>query len=149
MKTRNIPGLSRLRVRSSPADLALLAERIHEAHIVGQDEVTDFILLRPAELDELLEDAAAAAAFARTRDQESLPAAMVDRLLTGDNPVKVWREHRGLTLTGLAKMAGIGKGYLSQIENAARAGTVETMQKLATALSVDLDDLVPTDRGDD
>lgn len=48
-------------------------------------------------------------------DEEPLPAAMVDRILTGENPVRVWREHRGLTALELANRAGITQPYLSQI----------------------------------
>ena len=47
-----------------------------------------------------------------------------------------------MSLAALADQAGIGKGYLSQIENGARTGTIETMKKLAAALDIELDDLV-------
>ena len=53
----------------------------------------------------------------------------------------MWREHRGHSLRQLAKRAGVGSGYLWQIENGERKGTVETMKKIAAALDVDLDDL--------
>jgi transcriptional regulator with XRE-family HTH domain len=53
----------------------------------------------------------------------------------------VWREHRGQSLRQLAERAGIGVGYLSQIENGERKGTAETLKKIAAALDVDLDDL--------
>ena len=56
-------------------------------------------------------------------------------------PGAVWREHRGHSLRHLAERAGIGTGYLSQIENRERKGTVETLKKIAAALDVDLDDL--------
>jgi ribosome-binding protein aMBF1 (putative translation factor) len=92
-------------------------------------------------LEEMLEDAAATAAFHGTRDQEAVPAEMVDRLIAGDNPVKVWREHRGLSQRALAARAGLNFTYLSQIETGVRKGPVETMKKLAEALGVDLGDL--------
>lgn len=89
----------------------------------------------------MLEDAAASAAFHGTRDQEAVLAEMVNRLLAGDNPVKVWREHRGLSQRALAGRARLNFTYLSQIETGARKGPVRTMQKLAEALGVDLGDL--------
>jgi DNA-binding XRE family transcriptional regulator len=92
---------------------------------------------------EALEDAAAEAAYHHTRGQESVPGEMIDRLLAGDNPVKVWREHRQIGLNALADKAGIGRGYLSQIESGSRSGTVATLRKLAVVLTVDLDDLAP------
>jgi transcriptional regulator with XRE-family HTH domain len=47
-----------------------------------------------------------------------------------------------MSLAGLAAQAGIGKGYLSQIENGERTGTIETLKKLAAALGADLEDIV-------
>lgn len=145
MKTRHIRGMSKARIRPAGADAdavrAFVTERIPDARLVDDTEAADYVMLKPDDLEELIEDALAAAAYARTRDQASLPSAMVDRLLAGEHPVRVWREHRGLTLDALAAKAAIGKGYLSQIENRQRQGTVATLQKLATALAVDLNDL--------
>lgn len=67
---------------------------------------------------------------------------IVDRILDGENRVKVWREHRGLTSKALAEKAGIAQSFLPQIETWKRDGTVETLQKIAAALDLSLDDLV-------
>ncbi len=75
-------------------------------------------------------------------EEEMIPVAVVDRLLSGENRVRVWREHRGLTATALAERAGIAQAFLSQIETGRRDGTVETLRKLARALDLTLDDLV-------
>ena len=75
-------------------------------------------------------------------EEEFVPSAMVDRILAGENLVRVWREHRGLTVSALAEMAGIAQPYLSQIETGKREGTLQTMKKIAGALRVKLDDLV-------
>lgn len=145
MKTRHIPGLSKPRIRAAgtaaEAVRAFIAERIPDARLVGESEAADYVMLKPDDLDELIEDVLAEAAYRRTSDQERVPIELVDRLLAGQHPVKVWREHRGLTLAALAEKAGIGKGYLSQIENRQRRGTVDTLQKLAAALGIELDDL--------
>src|SRR3546814_3871263 len=58
---------------------------------------------------------------------------MVERLLDGENPVRVWREHRGLTVKALAERAGISAAYLSQIEGGQRDGSLDTMRKIAEA----------------
>jgi DNA-binding XRE family transcriptional regulator len=104
-------------------------------------EDAELVVTTPAALEEMLEDAAAEAAFYKNREQESVPAEFVDRLIAGENPVKLWREHRGLSQRALAAQAGLNFAYLSQIETGARNGTVATMKKLAQALAVDLDDL--------
>ncbi len=75
-------------------------------------------------------------------DEELIPAEIVDRLLSGENRLRVWREHRGLTIRALAEKAGLAQPYLSQIETGRREGTVETYRKLAGALSLSLDDLL-------
>ena len=80
-------------------------------------------------------------AHQRTRDQEYVPISVIDRLIAREKPVRVWREHCGHSPRQFAERAGIGIGYLSQIENGERKGTVETLKKIAAALDVDLDDL--------
>ncbi len=111
----------------------------------------DFVALSREAYDRLVEaaeDAADSAAIARFEqrlaagDEEFVPSAMVDRILAGENLVRVWREHRGLTVSALAEMAGIAQPYLSQIETGKREGTLQTMKKIAGALRVKLDDSV-------
>ena len=75
-------------------------------------------------------------------EEELIPSEVVDRLLSGENRVRIWREHRGLTAKALAEAAGIAQPFLSQIETGKREGTVDTLRKIADALSVTLDDLV-------
>ncbi len=145
MKTRHLPGLAKPRIRASGAEAAavraFLAERLPDARVVGEDEAADFVMMKPDDFEEALEDVAAAAAYARTRREEFVPVSVADRLLAGESPLKVWREYRGMSLSALAVAASVGKGYLSQIENGERRGTVNTLKKLAAALVIDLDDL--------
>jgi DNA-binding XRE family transcriptional regulator len=74
-------------------------------------------------------------------DEELVPAEVVERILGGENRIRVWREHRGLTSKALAAKAGIAQGFVSQIETGKREGTVETLRKIASALAVTIDDL--------
>lgn len=75
-------------------------------------------------------------------EEELVPAAIVDRLVAGENAIRVWREHRGLSASSLAEKAGIAQAFLSQIETGKRDGTVTTLKKIADALSVTVDDLI-------
>lgn len=100
---------------------------------------TDFKRLCDAAED--LEDVRAYDA-AKAKAQEHVPAALVDRILAGERPIKVWREYRGLTQQQLADATRLSKPYISQIESGAREPTVATVKALATALAVDIDDLV-------
>lgn len=74
--------------------------------------------------------------------QEWVPSEIVDRLLDGENRVRVWREYRDLTAADLAAKAGISPAYLSELETGKKTGTVETLRKLADVLKLDIDDLV-------
>lgn len=77
-------------------------------------------------------------------NDERIPHEVAKRLLLGDeSPVRVWREYRGLTQKQLADRAGLRQGYLSEIETGKKPGSVAAYRALATALDVDVDDLLP------
>ena len=86
--------------------------------------------------DEALYDRAIA------ENEESFPIAVVDRIVAGENPIRVYREHRRMTQREVAEAAGISSLYLSQIERATRTGSVATLAAIAKALDVELDDLI-------
>ena len=77
--------------------------------------------------------------------EELVPSQVTYAILDGENPVRVWREHRRLTQQQLAEAAGISVPYLSQIESGKRKGTVEVLSAIAKALGLSLDDVVATD----
>lgn len=74
--------------------------------------------------------------------EEVVPAELVYAILDGENPVKVWREQRGLTQQALAQRAGISAAYLSQIESGKRSGSTAVLQAITQALGLTLDDIV-------
>ncbi len=80
---------------------------------------------------------------ALTRDEERFPLGLVDRLLADENPIKVFREYRGMTQRQLAQKVGVNAAYLSQIETGRRGGSSTVLRAIANALGVDLDDIVP------
>ena len=94
-------------------------------------------------LRELVEDREAAAAFMRTRSQESVPDDVAGRVIDGENPMRVWRQHRGLSLRSLANRAGTSPSALSDIENGKSEGRLSILQRIARVLDIDLDDLIP------
>jgi len=91
-----------------------------------------------AAFDEDAADRAALDAVRADPAEEWLPDALVDRLLAGDHPVRVWREHRGTGVAALAAAAGIDPSYLYRIELGARKGD-RVLPALARALGVRLD----------
>lgn len=99
-------------------------------------------LVEQAELLEDVRDFDAINAAIGRGEEELIPSEVVDAMLDGENPIKVWREYRGLTQQQLADVAGISKPYLSQIETGKRTGTTEILSAIAKALDVSLDELV-------
>jgi len=99
-------------------------------------------LLEEAELLEDIRDFDTIGAAIERGDEELIPSDVVYSILDGENPIKVWREYRGLTQQQLAEKAGISKPYLSQIETGKRKGTTEILSAIAKALNVSLDEVV-------
>jgi len=79
---------------------------------------------------------------AKANPSEFIPLALTERMLNGESPIRVYREHHGFTQDQLADQAGISKPFLSQIENGIRTPSLDTIKRLAEVLRVDVDDLV-------
>lgn len=71
--------------------------------------------------------------------EPSFPKEVVDRLVNGDNPVRVFREWRGMTQVELASQTELSQGHISDIEGGRRVGTPATLRRIADALEVPLD----------
>jgi DNA-binding XRE family transcriptional regulator len=76
------------------------------------------------------------------RDAETVPIAIADALLAGQNPIRVWREYRGLTQEQLANAAGIRRAYAAQLEAGRRRGSTAVLARIAGALGVEIEDLI-------
>jgi DNA-binding XRE family transcriptional regulator len=116
----------------------------------------DTAVLRRRDYDALIqayEDAADALALAEVRareaagDAEYVPIELAERTFVGgEHPVRVWREHRGLTLGALAKASGIAQSCVSEIEHVKKRGSVRALAALAKVLRVDIEDLLAPER---
>jgi DNA-binding XRE family transcriptional regulator len=74
--------------------------------------------------------------------EELIPSEVVYSILDGANPIRVWREYRGLSQQQLAESAGISVPYLSQLEKGKRRGSLEVLTALAKVLELSLEDVV-------
>jgi DNA-binding XRE family transcriptional regulator len=101
-------------------------------------------LIEQAELLEDIRDFDEISAAIERGDEELIPAEEVNAILDGRNPIKVWREFRGLTQQQLANIVRISKPYLSQIEAGKRRGTTEVLAAIAKALDVSLEQVAST-----
>jgi len=71
-----------------------------------------------------------------------LPMAQVARMLAGESPVKVWREHRGTTQRALAAAAEVSVTYLNEIEAGKKPGSAPARARLAKVMAVSVEDLL-------
>lgn len=99
---------------------------------------------------DLAEDKADAQTAARAEDrrlagEEYVPADLLDRIMGGDNPLRVWRKYRGLTQADLGAKAGVLNNTVSRLERGERDTSAKNWRALADALSVDVDDIMPFD----
>ena len=71
-----------------------------------------------------------------------VPTAVADRIIDGATPLKVWREHRALSQSALARASGVNRVQIADIEARRATGSVRTLRVLADALRVTVDDLL-------
>lgn len=114
-------------------------------------ETADSVTLSRADFETLAElvsdaqdlaDADAVKARLAVGETGTFPFAVAERLLDGDHPVTVLREHRAFTVRGLAEAAGVSPSNLSEIEAGKKPGSFDAMARVASALRVSLDLLV-------
>jgi len=78
-------------------------------------------------------------------DAETFPAEFVSRLLSGEQPLCVWREYRNFTLAALGKACNVSASALSQIEQGKREPSAALLKKLAAALNCEMEELMPSE----
>ena len=75
-------------------------------------------------------------------EEEFIPSEMVDRLLSGENLIHVWRESRGIDLAPLAVAADVSPGDLAEVEAGNGVLSESQLARIATALNLTVDDLI-------
>ena len=73
--------------------------------------------------------------------EEPGPGEVVDRLRAGESPVRVWREHRGPTQSGLGRDSGMLRAVIADIEAGRRGESVKSLAALAGTPGVAVEDL--------
>ena len=100
------------------------------------------------ELLDLVDDIRDAAVLARAamrygaEGEETIPASVVDRLLAGEDPIRVWREHRGLSAAALARELEVTPAHVSKLETGKGNPSIALLRRIAATLDVDLDSLL-------
>ncbi len=97
-----------------------------------------------AKAQEADEDVGTARLVARVRKEIAaglplIPKEVVDRIVDGENALRVVRKWRGKTQLYISHKTNIGQGYISELESGRRRGTTAVLKKIADALKVPLD----------
>ena len=110
--------------------MAVLPVEEYENLLEGLEDQTDIAAAEDAEKR-------------RASGEEYVPMEMVDRLVDGENALRVWRQYRGLSIGQLSELSGINRATISQLENEKAFGRPATWRALADALRVTVDDNLP------
>ena len=128
--------MNAVRVLAETEDTVTLSRADFEALVRAREDAIDNAAMDAAEEREARLGKEAARA-------DYLPVEAVARMLDGEHPLKVWREHRGISLRGLAAASGVAFNYISEIESGRKPGSAEALRRLAAALGVAMEDLMP------
>ena len=112
-----------------------------KTQIIEQDGKPAFVVLSIEDYNALVSDEEF---MIQARDNDSgtrYPSEVVDRIIDGQNALKVIREWKNMTQEVLANSSGLSKNFISMLETGRRALTDKTARKLAVALGVDVDAL--------
>lgn len=105
--------------------------------------VADYERLLDAAEDRADEAAASDAEQRRLSGETYLPIEAVDRILSGESALKLWREQRGFSQSELGSAIGSDAVAISRLELGRRRGPMKTWRDLADALGVRIDDIIP------
>ena len=121
--------------------------KIHP-QIITKNKLPEFVVLSYKEYEFLLEKAEETEDVEAIQDfhattQEVLSFEILRSISNGESAVRVLREFRQLSQAALAKKAGVSRQFLCQIEKKERQGRTNTLKKIAQALEVDIELLLP------
>lgn len=119
--------------------------RVH-SQIISKQGLPIFVVLPYEEYEDILER------FEEIEDVQSVmeseddrserfPLSLVEKIASGENPIKVFREYRKISQVELAKRMEVSRQYISQLESGARSGSPRVLKAIAKVLNVDFDDI--------
>ncbi len=114
---------------------------------IEKNGVPEYVVLPFEEYEKLLDaaedkaDTADVIAFREARE-ETFPEEVLEALLAGGNPIKVYRSYREMTQNKLAQSIEKSLTYIAKLESGERTGSVEVLSNIAEVLDIDLEQLV-------
>ena len=95
------------------------------------------------ELEDQRDALAAMLARVEAANEERVPFAVVKRLSACEPPVRVWREHRGMSAQTLSERSGVTFDMIQALERGHEGVGLGQMASISGVLAVDLNLLVP------
>jgi ribosome-binding protein aMBF1 (putative translation factor) len=74
--------------------------------------------------------------------ETTVPIEVVKAKSEGAHPIRAWRDFRGWTQVHLSHKSGVGRDLIAQIEVRRKKGSVETLDRLASALDIPIEALI-------
>lgn len=121
-------GAARRTAKRSPASAGLIAKDVKALSAEVRRLRSDL---------DAIEDILAARVLSGAPREESFPLEVVDKLVAGENPIRVFRAFRGMTQEALAAAVGTSAQYLSQIERGDREAGRKLLPRVAATLRID------------
>jgi DNA-binding XRE family transcriptional regulator len=112
--------------------------------IINKDGKPEFAVLLYKDYEAMLEkmedyeDQLAIESFERD-SEKSYPSEVIECLVDGQNPFKVWRKYRNVSRQNLASAVNITLPYLSQLEGGKRRPSVDLLMAISQMLNVDME----------
>ena len=108
---------------------------VRDATVTLSQTAYDALIARNEELEDRL-------AAIDADDGSRIPHAVALAIMRGERPMAAFRNHRGLTLRGLAERTGIAASYLSEIERGRKPGSAAALSRISAALDTTIDALL-------
>ena len=112
--------------------------------------MTETVTLNRQEYEALLADremlrdiVAYDAAMTDFEPADAIPHDAMKRLLNGEHPLKVVRQARGHSVSGLSRRTGVNRVQIHDIEAGRSNGSPKTLKLLAYNLGVSIEDIMP------
>lgn len=105
----------------------------------------EMVVLSVKDFEDLVDvrEAAILAEDIRAGRVETLSEAEVEEYLAAPSPLAFWRRKRGLTQAALAEAVAVSQPFMAQLEAGTRHGDISIYRRLARALALGLDDVLP------
>jgi DNA-binding XRE family transcriptional regulator len=127
--------MSAIQLIHETADTVTLKRADYEALLAKLEDAADI---------EVLNDAAEReAVLGKEKGREDhLPIELAERLFAGEHPIRIWREHRKLSISALAELAGISRSYLTEIETNQKPGSAKAYAAIAKVLRLPIEAMI-------